>query len=206
MKDSVDIADMKALHAALSNPSEQPRTLAVVAGAYLDDYLGKALRLRMPGLGTDEMKKLFDANAPLGTMGSKIELARVLNICDAVSKSDLITIARIRNRFAHNIHFTSFEDAEISKLVGKLKSGQEFLDTHKLNPDHAWTPKTNRNIFYWTVVNLSMSLHNHIVTIDHNLNEIDQMLSTSTDENLKAPLRLARSMFRTSSSAGKSGS
>ena len=148
MKDSVDIADTKALHAALSNQSEQPRTLAVVSGAYLDDYLGKALRLRMPGLGTVERKKLFDANAPLGSMGSKIELAKALNIFDATSKFDLVIVARIRNRFAHNIHITSFDDIEISKLIDKMKSGSEFLETLELNPDHAWTSRTNRNVFY----------------------------------------------------------
>ena len=205
MDDSWDIKDAQALFKVLADKAENHRTVAIIAGAYMEDYVGRALRLRMPGLNSAEKQKLFDPSGALGTVSARIEIAKALRIIDSDTKADLITIARIRNRFAHNIHIENFDHEDVAPLCEKLRGGKDIIAGRLANPHLVIDPQptlTNRERFYWATTVRGMALHNQIVSLEHLLREWDSRLASSEEGDFKEMLKLARSMFRTVSSGG----
>jgi hypothetical protein len=117
IKDSTDISDFQKLIGVLSDPNERPRSIAIVGAAYLEDYLGRNLRLRMPSLNSDLREKIFEGTGPLSTASARIDFARSLDLITGEQRKDIINIARVRNRFAHNFHVDNFTALDIPACV-----------------------------------------------------------------------------------------
>jgi len=98
----------KALIELLTAGSE--RVVAVVGGALLEEAVDRTLRerlLNIPGL----VGSLLEVDRPLGNMGSKIDLLRLLGAFDEKARVAIKGIAGVRNFFAHHLD-ASFESAD----------------------------------------------------------------------------------------------
>jgi hypothetical protein len=73
------------------------------------------------GLNSDLHKKVFDGQGLLGPIASKIDMAKALGLIDTGMHKNAKLIARVRNRFAHNLEIDSFSHPEVTKLVQKME-------------------------------------------------------------------------------------
>jgi hypothetical protein len=108
--------------------AEPDRVAVIVTNSYLEDYLGRAIKLNLPGCNSDLRDKLFGSSGILGSMSAKIDIARALNIIDAQNHNDYVVLNRIRNRFAHNIHIDSLEHPDILLLLQQLQIDGDTID------------------------------------------------------------------------------
>lgn len=101
---------------------ESDRATAIVAGAYLDDLLGRLLEKYIINNKTS-FSELIDPNnpfAPLGAFASRINMSYGLGLIPNNIKNGLIKIKKIRNEFAHNINL-NFDSKEVTKICNSLK-------------------------------------------------------------------------------------
>lgn len=136
-----DAADLEAF-GELSDPHQTDRAVAILAAAFLEFRLEKALKERLPDIkGLPKCKKhkkdtnkiaslhdrLFkDPNAPLGTFASKIDAACALRLFGKNTYHDLDTIRQVRNAFAHERASLSFRTQKISQWCKKLRLPQRI--------------------------------------------------------------------------------
>src|SRR5947208_267168 len=69
--------------------TSSPRGGAMVAAAFLDDFLMKLLLIHMEKLSESEVEGLFDPERPLRTLSSKIKIARALGLIGPTTAHDL---------------------------------------------------------------------------------------------------------------------
>jgi len=100
--------------------TKSDRATAIVAATFLEADLRNALEAR---LREDEkiIKKLFKPTGPLGPFQNKAELAYLMGIYDAGIRDDIISVASIRNMFAHVVKPLTFHTREIGKLCRGLR-------------------------------------------------------------------------------------
>lgn len=103
--------------------SESDRAAAIVGVALLDAKLEQAFRtVMLDGLSENELKDLFEGpTAPLGSYAGKVRVAHALGIIGDKSFADLKKLGAIRNRFAHQLDITSFEDEDVPQLCDQLQ-------------------------------------------------------------------------------------
>lgn len=87
---------------------ESDRIVAIVGAAYLDALLESLCRAVFIETG-DEAERLLRPDAPLGSYGSRCQLAYCLGLVKKDQRDDLRTIAKIRNLFAHNYWALTFD-------------------------------------------------------------------------------------------------
>lgn len=170
MEDKANHNDFQAAIAVLFNHDESDRVVAIVGAAYLEDYLGRAIRTLLPGLTSELREKLFTYTGPLSTMSARIDFAKALNLITADVRSDLINISRIRNRFAHNLHVNAFDYPDVANFCMKLHLSREIAEgrgryaTGEPFPEYV-TKKfdaTPRGRFVTTTVMACTMLHNYL--------------------------------------------
>jgi hypothetical protein len=93
---------------------------SLVLAAILEDYLERALRIKLSRLSGKMAERWFGAFGPLGNLASKIEFAFVLELINDAERKDADTVRRIRNKFAHSTDFLFFESLEVIELCKKL--------------------------------------------------------------------------------------
>jgi DNA-binding MltR family transcriptional regulator len=100
--------------------TSSPRGAAMVAAAFLDEFLMKLLLHHMEIISDAEVSALFDPDRPLGSFSSRIKLARALGICGPKTAHDLNLMRAIRNAFAHGLRKMNFETPEVRQLLHSL--------------------------------------------------------------------------------------
>src|SRR5690349_17123812 len=115
-----------ALHNQLRNPPPA-RAIAIAACAYLEDALGDILREALVGLNTRKMAKVFEGDGFLNPISHKLDLALGLGFFRVETYNQFVTIARIRNRFAHKLEVISFDHTEVADLVDSLRLPEDVL-------------------------------------------------------------------------------
>lgn len=101
------------------------RSAAIVAAAFVEDYLTIAIR----AAAQEDHKLLENAFSPEGVFGSfglKIKIGFMLGLYDPQLRKELEALAKIRNRFAHRRTVDSFEGSEVCNLVHKLVAGEKI--------------------------------------------------------------------------------
>ena len=93
--------------------------MAIMLGAIVENHLTALLRLLMRREKTlaDEM---FNPSGPLGPFGTKIRLGYMLRIISPQAYKDLIIVNKIRNKFAHDLSVTTFEDQQIAAWIQNM--------------------------------------------------------------------------------------
>ncbi|MBK1681768.1 hypothetical protein CKO20_15455 [Rhodocyclus tenuis] len=94
---------------------ESDRGAAILAGSFLEHYLGLFLKSKTVDEAVSE--KLFSSMGPLSTFSQRIAIAYAFGFIDKQSYAALENIRKIRNYFAHHPVNGSFEDEEVKKRV-----------------------------------------------------------------------------------------
>jgi hypothetical protein len=100
---------------------------ALIAGAFVEDRLGFAIKLyfvKLPTTGNTETllteTALFDGYGPLASFFAKIDLGCALGLYGAKQRMELHVIRSIRNSFAHTLEPATFADSAIEDKLKKL--------------------------------------------------------------------------------------
>lgn len=96
------------------------RIVAVVGAAYLESVLDSLLRAVLIE-ETKETDSLLRPDGPLGSNGTRIQLAFRLGLITREQRDDLKCIAKIRNTFAHDFKAQSFDMSPMRELCGSLQ-------------------------------------------------------------------------------------
>ena len=94
---------------------ETDRGVALVAAAFLDDVIKSTLRQAF----VDDEAAVNDLLAR-GGFGGRVNLAYCMGLIKRTEYDDLKIILEIRNRFSHQHHPASFEEADVKQMCEKL--------------------------------------------------------------------------------------
>lgn len=103
---------------------ESDPAAAMIAAAYVDESLCALLRKIFVKGKTST--SLLQPGGGVGSYEIRAKLAYVMGFLTKEERTDLDTIAVIRNRFAHSYRRCSFQDPEIIRLCRQLKSGMSY--------------------------------------------------------------------------------
>ncbi len=99
------------------------RSLAIVAGAFLDSLLENILVEFLVDYER-EVGDLLRYDQPMGTFGGRVRAAYCLGLLRKSVLDDLRTVGRIRNKFAHDLS-ASFEDEPVRSWCVALRWHRE---------------------------------------------------------------------------------
>jgi hypothetical protein len=103
---------------------ESDRGAAVLAGSYVENYLGKFLISKM--VDTSLTEKIFGANGSLSTFAQRIDFAQAFGFIGKEQCKELHFIRKIRNHFAHHPKSASFTDDPVRSWINSLHSSKEM--------------------------------------------------------------------------------
>ncbi len=147
----LELRDMLFEFARLFDYSENSdRAVAIVGPAFLDTLLTEIL-MNFFVDDDKEVLKLLQPEGSLGTFGAKVSACYCLGLIGQIVKTDLRLVAKIRNRFAHDLR-ANFSDA---KIAGWCKS----LRWHKQLFSETPSGATDRDLFQVGVNQLVAHLH-----------------------------------------------
>ena len=95
------------------------RNTVILCGALLEAHIDELLRTTLID-DENEVEELIKPVGPLGSFGAKIRTLYCLGILSKSEFHNLKLIAKIRNKFAHELHGLSFETPEITDLCARL--------------------------------------------------------------------------------------
>jgi len=135
---------------------KEDRSIAVMASAILEYWLGRAVLGRLVEMTTQEKGCLLDNNGhgALATLSSKIWVGFALGLYKAEARKDLLNLKEIRNIFAHADEHIEFSNPEIIKLCNKLKASK-YLAESTMKPEQT-SPKEH---FLDTIHHLVSGFH-----------------------------------------------
>lgn len=114
------------------------RVIAVVGAAYLDSMLDRPLRavfIDRP----EAVERLLRPDGPLGSNGSRYQLAYCLGLITLDQRDDMKMVAKIRNEFAHEFKTYSFDSEPVRGYCSSLKQPGSLasMPAKLLPPAHA---------------------------------------------------------------------
>lgn len=138
--------------------AQTDRAVAIVGAAFLDAKLEMVLNLHCaPALSNNEQKNLFRGpTAPLGSFSGKMRVAHAFGLIGPRSYADLKLIAKIRNRFAHDLQITNFSEPAIIESCSKLQLADYVFSSQEI-------PHDPRGRFLNSVVNIMHFMYSEIV-------------------------------------------
>lgn len=101
------------------------RAVAIVGPAFLDTLLSDMLANFLID-DKNEVKRLMQPEGPIGTFGAKVSTCYCLGLIGETIKSDLRIVAKVRNRFAHDLR-ADFSDAQIVNWCSSLRWHRESV-------------------------------------------------------------------------------
>lgn len=101
------------------------RAVAIVGPAFLDTLVTELL-VNFLVDDEKEVRRLMQPDGPLGTFGAKVAASYCLGLIGETIKSDLRLVAKVRNRFAHDLR-ADFSDEHIKSWCGALRWHKESL-------------------------------------------------------------------------------
>jgi|WetSurMetagenome_2_1015567.scaffolds.fasta_scaffold174759_2 DNA-binding MltR family transcriptional regulator len=102
------------------------RSVSIVGAAFLDDILGKMIRLFMVE-NCEDVDQLFTGMNPLSTFSARIRIAYALGLVTKDEYHDLKIIKDVRNRFAHHIN-CSFANQSVSDKCSNIRQPGWYED------------------------------------------------------------------------------
>jgi hypothetical protein len=143
------LQDQSEIDAYYLNDPAHPRAAGVMWPALVERRIDRLFEI---GLRPDRAvhNELFQPSGALGNYAVKVRLAYMLGWFAQDFYDDLLLIARIRNRFAHDITAKDFSDQRISSwlrkmkayqlLPGMLASAKQRMDEERKGPKPAKKP------------------------------------------------------------------
>jgi DNA-binding MltR family transcriptional regulator len=130
-------------------------------------------------------ESMLSPSGPLGNFGAKINLAYLLGLYGKEVHQDLVTVSKIRNKFAHDITVKEFETDPIKSYIQNLdmyRVGRELLahleSTAPTSPDPQQRTmlfvmrqemSDMRSVFHYAIrmyIHLLVSLENRVLEAD----------------------------------------
>lgn len=140
---------------------ESERGQVLVAASLIDEMLEEILVSYF--VENAPFKTLFrSANAPLGSLSAKSDLALSLSLINECEHRDIFNIRKIRNRFAHSV-LCSFQDQAVQDRSAQLRTGMTLLDDLP-DGDNARVVDA-RQRFTMVAVSLVSSLYNRAIYV-----------------------------------------
>lgn len=102
---------------------ETDRGAAVLAGSYVENFLGLFLQACMADRSLSD--RIFGTNGPLSTFSQRIDFAQAFGFLPQPLCVDLHLIRRIRNHFAHHPKSASFKAAPVRDWVASLQASKQ---------------------------------------------------------------------------------
>lgn len=99
---------------------ESDRAAAIVAVAYLEDRLTKAIKANLRD-DDDAANRLLKPTGPIGPLGNKLLLGYLMRLYTKEFRDDLSIFAEVRNMFAHWDRPVHFGYKEVRTKVEKLR-------------------------------------------------------------------------------------
>lgn len=107
--------------------AQTDRGAAIIGCAIVDDFLTDAIKKRLI-LKSDVSNRLFKhESGPLAHFSAKIDMGFALGLNRNDMRSDMHTIRRIRNGFAHSAPRLAFSDSEVTRLCSELRTAKTTL-------------------------------------------------------------------------------
>lgn len=116
--------------------SESDRGAAILAGSFVEHYLGMFLRSKT--IDEKVADELFGAMGPLATFAQRIAVAYAFGHINKSQYTDLELIRKIRNYFAHHPLQGSFQVDEIKDRASNLSSFKTKSEEDPLRYRHAY--------------------------------------------------------------------
>lgn len=104
--------------------SETDRGAAVLAGSYMENFLGIYLRSRMHDSSLSD--KMFSSTGPLATFAQRIDFSQAFGFLPPGVCTELHLIRKIRNHFAHHPKTASFALSPVRDWAASLRSAKEM--------------------------------------------------------------------------------
>ena len=101
---------------------ESDRGAAVLAGSFVENYLGTYLKNRQ--VDASLSNKIFSATGALSTFEQRIDFAQAFGFLPKHVCRELHLVRKIRNHFAHYPKSASFKEAPISDWASALSTSQ----------------------------------------------------------------------------------
>jgi hypothetical protein len=98
---------------------------ALTACAPTEESLVMTLEAKMRRLPRDVRDRIFGGTGPLSNFSSKIDIAFAFGIVDAAMRTELHTIRKIRNKFAHTTEDIYFHTDSVVELCNQLSPSPE---------------------------------------------------------------------------------
>ena len=154
----------------MSLNKESDRGAVLLSVAYLENYLENALKSKLIG-SQKHLKKLFEFNGALGTFSSKIDMSLSIGIINDKVYSDLNTLRKIRNKFAHHFELIDLASSNVEASILNLK----------LCPRRTHVKSSPRQIFISTIFFLigllqGITVKKEKITLDATFNLLDKNL------------------------------
>lgn len=126
----LDLNDLNTMVGAFHKESD--RGAAILAGSFLEHYLGLFLRAKV--VDSKVAERLFDAMGPLGSFSQRITIAYAFSFITKQQYTNLEILRKVRNHFAHNPLHATFSDTEVrDKIINLSTYGGEAFN---YSPDH----------------------------------------------------------------------
>ena len=116
--------------------SESDRGAAILAGSFVEHYLGLFLRSKTKDEKIAE--ELFGGMGPLATFSQRIAVAYAFGFIDQKQYTDLGLIRKIRNYFAHHPLQGTFQAEEIQNRASNLSTFKDSKEGDPLRYRHAY--------------------------------------------------------------------
>jgi len=147
------------LHLELN--SENDRSIAIVAGALIDDALKETIKARLLPAAKKERCVLTGGNSPIGSFSSRIDLCYQLGLISELMQRDLHIIRKLRNDFAHNAFDLSFENDSVKSRIKNLDDVTKYKEGDPEARSNCGPPGAKHDFIFsisWQLYNLTESI------------------------------------------------
>ena len=134
---------------------ESDRGAAVLAGGFVDHYLG--VYLYSLAVDPKVAKELFAPMGPLSSFSQRIACAYAFRFIDRTLYDDLTLIRRIRNHFAHHPHDATFDSELVATDAAKLSTASVARKSHPKS-----SRELNRDAFLFACCMFCVYAHNQM--------------------------------------------
>lgn len=143
----------------LALESSSDPAVALLASACLDLALEEAICERFLTSQSEHNEHLFGGSAPLSSMLAKMHLCYALGIFGKITRSDIASICKIRNVFAHARSPLAFSAEAIANKCSSLNAIRDYQAAGKyefigLLPDYS----DPRSVFVTSCIGIAMTI------------------------------------------------
>jgi DNA-binding MltR family transcriptional regulator len=147
------------LHLELN--SETDRSIAIVAGALLDETLKETIKARLLPAVQKERCVISASNSPIGSFSARIDICYQLGLISDVMQRDLHIIRKLRNDFAHNPFDLSFNTGSVKNRINELDKVANYKEGNPEARSNSGPPGIKHDFIFgisWRLYNLTESI------------------------------------------------